>query len=74
MEIETLYDVGDTVYYMHHNKVQEDSIYEVNIKRCLNHYSITTTEITYLFSWKWRKGSWSITDVFRTKKALLNSL
>lgn len=80
MKIETKFDVGQEVYFMHDNKVQTAKITEVNITIFELNAQYCTTKSTCLYKLSFRASerSGSIvkdeSELFATKEDLLKSL
>lgn len=74
MKIETKYDVGQTVFYMADNKVHSSAISKIKVN-VYNWVYKELNEILYILEDPEVKGEWyKESDLFETKKELLDSL
>lgn len=77
MKYTTVYDIGDEVWFMYHNKVYSGIIKEIivnNFKSMLNDYDITFVE-SYNVGIKNETVNFSnVGDLFKSKEDLIKSL
>lgn len=75
MDFKTKYDVGDSVWFMHNNKVQNKKIESINVNMdsvgVYKYYNIVVHDLMPI---KQSMKKFEEKDLFETKKELLNSL
>lgn len=69
INIDLEYNIGDTVYFMYNNKIQEEKIIEVSIS-----IDEDTTHITYYIRMFDTRYNMKDFKVFKTKRELINYL
>ena len=70
MKVETKYNVNQTVYFMHENKIKSGEIAVINIEVVTNDNSIS---ITYKI-FNYQNDTFAESEIFSSKKELLEYL
>jgi hypothetical protein len=70
MKVETKYNVNQTVYFMHENKIKSGEIAVINIEVVTNDNSIS---ITYKI-FNYQNDTFAESEIFSSKKELLDYL
>lgn len=70
MNIETRYNINNTVYFIHNNKVWEGTIKKITIT--VEHNSLSITYKVQYSDWKYKSVKES--QAYNTKQELLDSL
>ena len=74
MNIETLANIGDTVYIMEKNKVESCVIKEISIYIQSGNTDLQSINVLIIYTIKDRVKEFQESEVFLTKQALLDSL
>ena len=71
MKIDTLFDIGDTVWHMRNNKAVDSRLKEIKIVIANNGLGVTRIEVTYHVG---NGNTFESHELFTTKQELLDSL